>query len=176
MGKTFTNPTYDSGLLSKIYKVLKKSATKKPNNPIFKMWYRAKQNSQQRYNSAPMRKTQLCCAHAIGITSLASPICRDSSTVLWDAGPAVSAARKVRITISSAALMTPLKPTHLPPASIKGQSPATFWSTFPLSAQLSALLYFTNLGGKLVYKKSPESDSFLVHNHSQENGINIKYN
>ena len=112
-------------------KYIKYSRSQPPTNQItqfLKMWYRAKQNSQQRYNSAPMRKTQLCCAHAIGITSLASPICRDSSTVLWDAGPAVSAARKVRIRISSAALMTPLKPTHLPPASIKGQSPATFRS------------------------------------------------
>ena len=42
------------------------------------------------------------------------------------------------------------------------------------SYQLSFILQI--YVGKLVYKKSPESDSFLVHNHSQENGINIKYN
>jgi hypothetical protein len=35
--KIFTNPTYDRGLIAKVYKEPKKLSTKKPNNPI-KKW------------------------------------------------------------------------------------------------------------------------------------------
>jgi len=43
MEKIFTNPTSDRGLISKIYKELKKFDFREPNNPI-KKWVRAKQN------------------------------------------------------------------------------------------------------------------------------------
>jgi len=41
--KIFTNPTSDRGLISKIYKELKKLDSREPNNPVKKMGYRAKQ-------------------------------------------------------------------------------------------------------------------------------------
>jgi hypothetical protein len=39
----FTNPKSDRGLISNIYKELKKLDSKKPSIPILKMGYRAKQ-------------------------------------------------------------------------------------------------------------------------------------
>ena len=41
--RIFTNPTSDRGLISNIYKKLKKLDPRKPNNPILKMGYKEKQ-------------------------------------------------------------------------------------------------------------------------------------
>jgi hypothetical protein len=41
--RLFTNPKSDRGLISHIYKELKKMDSRKPNNPIKKMGHRAKQ-------------------------------------------------------------------------------------------------------------------------------------
>jgi hypothetical protein len=41
--KIFTNPKFDRVLISNIYEELKKLDSRKPNNPIFTMGYRAKQ-------------------------------------------------------------------------------------------------------------------------------------
>jgi hypothetical protein len=41
--KNFTNSKSDRGLIFNIYKELKKLDSRKPNNPILKMGYRAKQ-------------------------------------------------------------------------------------------------------------------------------------
>jgi hypothetical protein len=37
--KFFTNPTSDRGLISNIYKEFKKLDSRKPNNPVIKIWY-----------------------------------------------------------------------------------------------------------------------------------------
>jgi hypothetical protein len=41
--KIFTNPTSDRQLISNIYKELEKLDSRESNNPIKKLWYRAKQ-------------------------------------------------------------------------------------------------------------------------------------
>ncbi|KAL6069996.1 hypothetical protein STEG23_001505 [Scotinomys teguina] len=46
--KIFTNPTSDRGLISRIYKELKKHDIKTPNSPIEKMGYRTKQRIYSR--------------------------------------------------------------------------------------------------------------------------------
>jgi hypothetical protein len=48
LGKVFINPTSDRGLLSKIYKELKKITTNKPNNPIKKIGFKTKQRIHNR--------------------------------------------------------------------------------------------------------------------------------
>jgi len=45
---TFSNPTCERGLISKIYKEFKKSDSREPNNPI-KIGYRAKKFSAEDY-------------------------------------------------------------------------------------------------------------------------------
>ena len=42
-GKSYTNPTSDRRLISKINKELRKLDSRKPNNPTKKIGYRAKQ-------------------------------------------------------------------------------------------------------------------------------------
>jgi hypothetical protein len=43
LGKDLTNPKSDRGLISNIYKELRKMDSRKPNNQIIKMGHRAKQ-------------------------------------------------------------------------------------------------------------------------------------
>ena len=37
--RIFTNPKSDRGLISNIYKEFKKLGSRKPNNPVIKLWY-----------------------------------------------------------------------------------------------------------------------------------------
>ena len=46
--KIFTNLKFNRRLISKIYEELKKLTSKKPNNPILKMGYKAKQRVYKR--------------------------------------------------------------------------------------------------------------------------------
>ena len=55
--KIFTNPKSDRGLISNKYKEFKKLDSRKPNNPIKKWGYRAKQRILKLRNTKWLRST-----------------------------------------------------------------------------------------------------------------------
>jgi hypothetical protein len=61
----FTNPTSNTGLISQIQKELKKLDSNKPNNPILKVQYRAKQTMFNRGISNGQEALKKCSSFLV---------------------------------------------------------------------------------------------------------------
>jgi hypothetical protein len=68
--KIFTNPTSDRGLISNIYKELKKLDSREPNNPIKKIGNRAKTENFQLRNTKWLRSHLKKCSTSLVIRKM----------------------------------------------------------------------------------------------------------